>query len=443
MNLRLTPGTTKASWCLWQHGQAVSEPPASAAAVNPPVPGLLGDVLPEFFRLVKGLEDEMIAVRRDLHAHPELGQSEVRTTRVVAQRLAAAGLTSRTLDSGTGLICDVGRHAPPRIALRADLDALPVVDAIDTPYRSTNPGVCHACGHDIHTATVLGVSVALAELESRGRLPQPVRIIFQPAEELMPGGSYDVIAAGGLSGIERILCLHCDPRVDTGQVGLRVGPITSACDRVLVRLSGRGGHTARPHLTQDIVHALGILVTELPAALARRLDPRAGVSLVWGRINAGHTANAIPAEGWAEGTLRCLDVRAWKQAPELVRSLTQMLMAPFGVHAEVHSVRGVPPVVNESGSVRLLTAAAEAALSPGSVRDTEQSLGAEDFGWYLEHVPGALLRLGVRRPGTETVHDLHQGDFDPDERAIGLGMRVLGAAALMNSAHDGSWVGPG
>jgi amidohydrolase len=255
--------------------------------------------------------------------------------------------------------------------------------------------------------------------------------VFQPAEEIMPGGAHDVIEAGGLDGVGRILALHCDPRVDTGQVGLTVGPITSASDRILVRLSGEGGHTARPHLTQDVVHALGVLVSQLPAVLGRRLDPRAGVSLVWGRVNAGHVANAIPSEGWAEGTIRCLDPQAWETAPALAAELAEQLVAPFGVTAEVETYRGVPPVVNDAASVALVAEAAGLVLGPDAVTPTDQSLGAEDFAWYLEHVPGALARLGVRRPGDLRAADLHQGTFDPDEEAIGLAVRLLAACAVM------------
>ena len=397
------------------------------------------ELLGEVERLAKQYDDEVVAIRRDLHAHPELGRSEVRTTRVVAHRLRQAGLHPVLLPT-TGLVCDVepggGEAAPPRrpgamLALRADIDALPVRDEKNVPYRSTVPGVCHACGHDVHTAGVLGAGLVLADLASAGLLPRRVRLVFQPAEEIMPGGAHDVIEAGGLDGVGRILALHCDPRLDTGQLGLTVGPITSASDRILVRLSGAGGHTARPHLTQDVVHALGILVSQLPAVLGRRLDPRSGVSLVWGRVNAGHVANAIPAEGWAEGTIRCLDPAAWETAPALAAEIAEQLVAPFGVTAEVETYRGVPPVVNDASSVALFAEAANLLLGADSVAPTDQSLGAEDFAWYLEHVPGALARLGVRHPGDLRAADLHQGTFDPDESAIGVAVRLLATCAVL------------
>ncbi len=399
------------------------------------------ELLVEIERLAKTYDDEVVALRRDLHMHPELGRAEVRTTRVLAARLRDAGLSPRLLPE-TGLVCDIDPHlAEPQarragavLALRADIDALPVRDEKQVPYRSTVPGVCHACGHDVHTAGVLGAGLVLADLAAAGLLTRRVRLVFQPAEEIMPGGAHEVIEAGGLDGVGRILALHCDPRLDTGQLGLTTGAITSASDRILVRLSGAGGHTARPHLTQDVVHALGVLVSQLPAVLGRRLDPRAGVSLVWGRVNAGHVANAIPSEGWAEGTIRCLDSDAWESAPLLAAELVEQLVAPLGVRAEVETYRGVPPVVNDAASVALLAESARAVLGPESVVPTDQSLGAEDFAWYLEHVPGALARLGVRRPGDLQAADLHQGTFDPDETAIGLAVRLLATCAVAGEA---------
>ncbi len=386
--------------------------------------------------LVAPLLDELVAIRRDVHAHPEVGRQEVRTTALVADRLRAAGLDPVLLP-GTGLTCDVGPSVPVApdggightLALRADLDALPVPDETGTAWASTTPGTAHACGHDVHTTVVLGAGLVLARLAQEGRLPCRVRLLFQPAEETQPGGALDVMACGALSGVDRILALHCDPHLDTGQVGLRVGAITSASDHVKVVLSGDGGHTSRPHLTGDLVYALGQVITGLPAALARRMDPRAGASLVWGRAAAGGVANAIPRVGEVEGTLRVLDVTAWKQAGEVLAEVLEHLVAPLGVQAKLLHSRGVPPTVNEATSVQLLEHAVRTELGPQAVAPTEQSLGGEDFGWYLEAIQGALARLGTRMPGGPTF-DLHRGDFEPDERAVAVGVRLLVAAAL-------------
>jgi amidohydrolase len=386
---------------------------------------------PDLAALVKTHEDELVAVRRDLHAHPELSWAEVRTTRLLRERLLAAGFAPSVLPSGTGLFCDVG-EGDRVVALRADIDALPLADGKDVPYASTVPGVCHACGHDVHTAVVLGAGLVLAGLAREGRLPGRVRLVFQPAEEASRSGARAVIDAGGLRDVERIFALHCDPRTAVGQVGIRTGPITASADQLLVRLTGRGGHTARPHLTEDVVYALGRVITELPAALSRRVDPRASLSVVWGRVASGRAANAIPAIGEVEGTLRCLDPAVWREAPALVEGLVRAIVSPYGVQAEVDHTRGVPPVDNEATSVDILAAAIEATEGPGSVVSTEQSLGGEDFAWYLDGVPGALARLGVRRPDETAERDLHQGFFDADERAISVGVRVLVASALLS-----------
>lgn len=380
--------------------------------------------------------EALVAFRRDLHMHPELGFCEHRTTRVLAEALAAAGLQPRTLPRGTGLLCDVGPPGASTVAVRADIDALPLPDEKAVPYRSTIAGACHACGHDVHTAVLLGVAEFLGSLHSQGALPGRVRLIFQPAEEVLPGGALEVMSSGALGEVDRIFALHCDPRLDVGEVGLRSGPVTAATDRLGVRLTGPGGHTARPHLTADLVYALGKVVTDVPGALARRVDPRAALSLVWGSVNAGSSPNAIPDEGTAEGTVRCLDDEAWHEAPNLVKSLVRSVAAACDVQAELDYVRGVPPTVNEAASVETFRRAAQAVLAPGAVVSTDTSLGGEDFAWYLESVPGALARLGVRTPGTAGDRDLHRGTFDADEGAIGVGVRLLAGTALTALAAE-------
>ena len=373
-------------------------------------------------------ETELIDLRRDLHAHPEPAYAERRTTQLVAEQLAGAGLRPVLLPESTGLYVDIGRGRR-RIALRADLDALPMDDEKGMPYQSTIPGMCHACGHDAHTAMLVGAGLFLAERAASGLLPDGIRLIFQPAEEAA-SGARDVIAAGALDSVGRIFALHCDPRLDAGRVGVRAGAITAACDRVRVTLAGPGGHTARPHLTADVVYALGKIVTEVPAALSRRVDPRAGLSLVWGHVSAGSAANAIPDGGVVEGTVRCLDADVWRSAVALIEDLVQSVAMPYGVTAKVEYLSSVPPTVNEAASTALIASAAAAVLGPGAVTETAQSLGGEDFAWYLDLVPGAMARLGTRTPGTLTAGDLHQPTFDIDERAIGVGVRVLAAVAL-------------
>ena len=389
-------------------------------------------------------ESELIEFRRDLHAHPELAHAEHRTTRQVALRLSAAGLRPVILPKGTGLIVDIGSEQNsfserPVVALRADLDALPMDDEKDVPYRSQVPGACHACGHDVHTTMVLGAGLFLSEQSAAGLLPGRVRLIFQPAEE-GASGALDVLAAGGIASVGRIFALHCDPRLDAGQLGVRSGPITAACDRIEVRVSGPGGHTARPHLTADLVYALAKIVTEVPAALSRRVDPRSSLSLVWGRINAGSSANAIPDSGVVEGTVRCLDDEAWHSAPDLLKALIESVASGYGVNAELSYQRSVPPTINDQASSAMISSAALDVLGAGSVVQTPQSLGGEDFAWYLESVPGSLARLGTRVPGSVQSHDLHQPTFNVDERAIGVGIKVLAATAITALWDDGPLV---
>ena len=386
--------------------------------------------------------DELVAFRRDLHAHPEASRAEHRTTGLLADRLRAARLEPRLLP-GTGLVCDIGPQpgepvrgadgatspAPGRVALRADIDALPLQDRCALPWASTVAGVAHACGHDVHTTVVLGAGLVLAEVHERVGLRRGVRLVLQPAEEVQPGGSLDVLAAGGLDGVDEIYAVHCDPKVDVGKIGTRIGPITSASDEVSVTIASPGGHTSRPHLTGDVVYALGQVITQVPAVLGRRLDPRSGVNLTWGAVHAGSAHNAIPSTGTVRGTLRCLDVRAWEFAGQVLHDAVEQVVAPYEVEVTVHHTRGVPPVENDEACTGRLEAAARDVLGPDSVLLTEQSLGGEDFAWYLTKVPGAMARLGTRTPGGRS-YDLHQGDLQVDERAIGAGARLLARVAL-------------
>ncbi|MFH8442934.1 M20 family metallopeptidase [Streptomyces sp. NPDC018026] len=394
--------------------------------------------------LPDALRAELVAFRRDLHMHPELGNQEFRTTAAIKERLERAGLKPRVLPIGTGLVCDIGTGTdsgqwsggPRMLALRADIDALPIPDTkTECAYRSQVPDRAHACGHDVHTTVVLGTGLVLAALHEQGLLPRPVRLVFQPAEEVLPGGAADAIEGGALDGVRRILAVHCDPRVDAGKIGLRVGPITSACDRMEIALNGPGGHTARPHLTTDLVTAAARVATDVPALVARRVDSRSGLALTWGRIESGHAPNVIPQHAELAGTVRCLDLDAWRQAPDLVMGAIDEIANLYRAKSEITYVRGVPPVVNEVTSTELLQAAMVARRGTDAVEGTEQSLGGEDFSWYLEHVPGAMARLGVRPPGERTVRDLHQGDFDVDEHAITVGVEMFTAAALIDAVQ--------
>ncbi|CKM22752.1 N-acyl-L-amino acid amidohydrolase [Mycobacterium tuberculosis] len=374
--------------------------------------------------------DDLVGWRRHIHRYPELGRQEYATTQFVAERLADAGLNPKVLPGGTGLTCDFGPQHQPRIALRADMDALPMAERTGAPYASTMPNVAHACGHDAHTAILLGAALALASVPE---LPVGVRLIFQAAEELMPGGAIDAIAAGALAGVSRIFALHCDPRLEVGKVAVRQGPITSAADSIEITLYSPGGHTSRPHLTADLVYGLGTLVTGLPGVLSRRIDPRNSTVLVWGAVNAGMAANAIPQTGVLSGTVRTASRQTWVDLEELVRQAISALLLPLAIEHTLQYRRGVPPVVNEEISTRILAHAIEA-IGPGVLADTRQSGGGEDFSWYLEEVPGAMARLGVWS-GDGLQWDLHQPTFDIDERALAIGLRVMVNIIEQAAAH--------
>jgi amidohydrolase len=312
--------------------------------------------------------DDLVGWRRHIHRYPELGRQEFATTQFVAERLAEAGLNPKVLPGGTGLTCDLGLDGEPRVALRADIDALPMAERTGAPYASTMPNAAHACGHDAHTAILLGTALTLA---GAPELAIGVRLIFQPAEELMPGGAIDTIAAGAMAGVGRIFALHCDPRLAVGKVAVKPGPITSAADMIEISLSSPGGHTSRPHLTGDLVYGLGTLITGVPGILSRRIDPRHSTVMVWGAVNGGVAANAIPQSGTLAGTVRTASREAWLDMEEIVREAVAALLSPLHIEHTVQYNRGVPPVVNEEVSTRILTHAIEA-LGADALADTRR-----------------------------------------------------------------------
>ncbi len=371
--------------------------------------------------------EDLIGWRRHIHANPELSRTEFATTEFIETWLVKAGLEPRKLPTGTGLICDIGPGGP-RLGLRADMDALPLQEYTGLPFASATPGVSHACGHDAHTAILLGTALALAEAPD---LPVGVRLVFQHAEEVMPGGAIDMVAAGAMEDVSRMFALHCDPRLQVGRVGVRVGAITSAADTVELVLDSPGGHTSRPHLTSDLVYAIGTVITGLPGMLSRRIDPRTSTVMVWGAVSAGKAPNAIPQTGMLTGTVRTGDHATWSLLEPMVREIVEGLLAPTGVRYQLNYKRGVPPVVNEEHATRMFEDAIRA-LGPDALADTPQSGGGEDFSWYLEEVPGAMARLGVWS-GRGPQLDLHQPTFDIDERALAVGVRTL--TNLVLQAH--------
>jgi amidohydrolase len=379
--------------------------------------------------------DELVTFRRHLHAHPEVSWAEHLTTELVTERLAAIGLQPRTLSCGTGLMCDIGA-APPRagaVALRADIDGLAMVDTKDVAYRSKVPGVAHGCGHDLHTTVVLGAGLALAQLGP----PSLVRLIFEPAEEQVPGGAVIVIGDGGLDGVDAIFGFHSDPKIDVGRVGIRVGALTSSADLVQIALHGPGGHTARPHLTVDLVALAGRVAAELPDRVRELVDAGGEPSVVFGAIQCGDAANVIPTTAVLRGSVRTPDTVARNAAEAAITRALDELAAARGAEVELRYIQGVPPVVNDEGAAELMGEAVRESLGPEAITEPDRSAGGDSFAHYQERVPGCYARLGVHDPGDPTVHDLHSGAFDIDERAIDVGIRVLVTAALRTFERGG------
>lgn len=387
--------------------------------------------------VVARLEPELVDLRRDLHAHPEPSWEERRTTALIVDRLRAAGLSPEVAAPGTGVVCDIGAGGP-MVAIRGDIDALRVPDGKDVPYRSTVPGVCHACGHDLHAVATIGAGIAIHRaLEQSGRAGR-VRLVFQPAEEAVPGGAAALVAAGVMDGVEAVFAVHVDPSLPVGQMGISAGRITSAADQIDITLRGPGGHTGRPHETADLAHIAARVVVDLPMSLSRLSDPRDGVNLTFGSIQVGDAPNVIATEARLLGSLRASGRGAWEAAPPLVRRLLASIVEPLGATWELDHRVGAPPIVNDAWATALARNAASDVVSPDGVVPTGQSAGGEDFSWYGDRAPLAYLRLGVWAPGKPRL-DIHASTFDLDERAIAIGARVLAGAALAALANlDGS-----
>lgn len=379
--------------------------------------------------------DELVAFRHHLHAHPELSHQEHETTDLIAERLRVAGLEPVRLSSGTGLTCDLGSGDGPIVALRGDIDALRMDDTKDVAYRSTVAGVSHGCGHDLHATIVLGAGLALA---TKGAAAPRVRLIFEPAEESVPGGAVTVIADGALEGVGEVYGFHADPKIDVGQVGVRTGQLTAAADIVEIELHGPGGHTARPQLTVDLVALAARVVTELPDVVARTGGSDGPLSVVFGALRTGHAANVIPTTALLRGTVRTPDPVLWARAESIVCGALAELLERTGARFECSYQRGVPPVVNDGAAAARAAAAAAHVVGADHVVVPPRSLGGDSFAWYQEHVPGCYLRLGVHDPaGGHDRLDLHSGAFDVDDRAIELGVRIMAELAARDAEHVG------
>jgi amidohydrolase len=366
----------------------------------------------------RAIAPDAVRMRRDLHRHPEVAWTERRTTYRIAEALKAHGLEPRVRPDGIGLLVEIG-FGRPVVGFRADIDALPIQEETGVPYRSQVDGLMHACGHDAHAAIGVGIARTLAALDD---LPGAARIIFQPAEEDIPSGAARLVEEGAHHGLDTIVAYHVDPSIPAGTVGLRVGPITSAADKIHIRLGGPGGHTSRPDRTVDLVNVAARVVTDLPARLTEELGPDRHLTLVFGRISGGGAANAIPSVVEISGTARVREVDVWRDLPDLIERYLKEIATSYGAGVELDYRRGSPPVDNDGSVIEVIRQAATEALGSEGVRPTHQSMGSEDFSWFLEDVPGALVRLGVGK--NDNPVDVHSPTFDLDEAAIEHGIAV-------------------
>ena len=370
--------------------------------------------------LVAGIVPQAVELRRLLHRHPEPANEEHQTTALIAASLDENGVSYHDRRPATGLWLDTGPE--PRIGFRADLDALPIHEPEENAPRSQNPGWMHACGHDGHAAIAFGITLALDRLD----LPTGVRVLFQPAEEAFPGGAAQYVEEGLADGLKGIIAFHVDPTLETGKLGSRVGPITASADKFSIVLEGPGGHTARPHQTVDLIADAARLVHELPGVLRRTVDARSTLTVAFGSIQGGRSANVIPTRVELQGTARTLDRSLWEVLPGLMDRAIGSLMGWSGAGYNLDYVQAIPPVVNDHAVVQAATSGIMQVLGGETVVPTEPSMGGEDFANYLAVAPGALLRLGSSGRGA----DLHSPGFVLDEATIGFGVRA-GVAAVV------------
>ena len=370
----------------------------------------------------------IVSLRRHFRAHPELSMEETGTQQKILAELSQLGIQGKAI-AGTGVIADIQGWGPgPTIVLRADMDALRLTDELDQPYRSTKPGVCHACGHDAHMATLLGTAHLLYLL--RDQFSGTVRLLFQPGEEVLPGGALSVVEEQGLAGASAIIGAHLWQPLPTGVVGLNSGKLMAAYDEFSITIHGHGGHSAMPHQTVDPVLIACQLVTVLQGIVSRNIDPRETAVLTVSAIHAGDAFNVIPGQATLRGTLRCFDEAVRQQLITRLTATAEGLTATLGATCTVEIIAGLPALVNHPAVADTLFMSASEYVGMRNAREVPPLLGGEDFAHYLSHVPGAFMLIGCGNKEKGIVHPHHHGKFDVDEDAMQIGMQVLTHAAL-------------
>jgi amidohydrolase len=374
------------------------------------------------------IEEHLIAIRRDIHAHPELGFEEVRTAGIVSAELTRLGIPHRTGIGKTGVVGLIEGGRPGKVlAIRADMDALPIQEASGLAFASTHDGLMHACGHDIHTTTLLGIAAVLKQMAPQ--LAGTVKLIFQPAEEGL-GGMQAMLDDGVLDnpGIDMALAFHNQPDMPVGRFGFVRGPALAASDRFDIVVFGKSGHAAHPHTTVDPLVAAAMLVTQLQTIVSREVRPIQPAVVTVGAIHGGTTHNIIPDSCLIKGTVRTLHTEARDIAEAAIRRLADGLLAGMRVRCQVDYRRGVPCLVNDDRILERSVAAVRAQFGGDRIDANEPSLGGEDFALMAERVPSFQLKVGSGQPGREDR--LHNSAYQPDEACIGLGVQALSRAAL-------------
>ena len=371
-------------------------------------------------------QKDFVEIRHYLHAHPELSYKEFETSAFVQKKLTEFGIPFRVLATTgiEGIIA--GKNADSRIlALRADMDALPIKEENEVAYKSVNEGVMHACGHDVHTTCLLGASKILNEL--RGEWEGTVKLIFQPGEERNPGGASIMIKDGVLENPspEGIVALHVHPGLDTGKLSYRSGRAMASADEIFITIKGKGGHAAAPHLTTDTILVASHIITSLQQIISRNNNPTIPSVLSVCSIHGGNTTNVIPNEVKLMGTFRAMD-ESWRyKAHELITKQVKGIAEAMGAEADILIDVGYPAVDNDD---KLTVAAKELAISytgDNNVSETEIRMGAEDFGYYTQKIPGCFFRLGVRNEAKGIIHNVHTPKFNIDENAIETGIGIM------------------
>lgn len=383
-------------------------------------PERLSRLLDEF---PDGEKQLLVETRRDLHAHPELAFEETRTSAIVAERLAGRGLRSRTGVGRTGVLCDPGKSSSPRILLRADMDALPLVEATGAHYESKTPGKMHACGHDGHVAVGLALADRLAEHSSAGRF----RFLFQPAEE-GAGGAEACASDGVLEGVEAAFGLHLWNQLPVGKVGVNRGALMAAVDAFSIDVEGPGGHGAAPHETSDTIVAAARIVEAVQSIVAREISPLDSAVVTVGSIHGGSAFNVIPSQVRLTGTARSFSESAGKALPEKLERIVRGTAEACGVRARVQYRRINRATVNDAAMAELVIRAAARLLGDENVQTDTRTLGGEDMSIYLDRVPGCFFFVGSALAGPHRPH--HSPQFDFDERALLIATRLFEEVAL-------------